>query len=161
MIAREFLSDVTAVTRHLIALCPDGRRDELFALAHMALNRRRLAHGWADPEPDDPARTEDREVASEGDCGLPPALSVPGPDLEHARGAPGPASPEDEAAVLEMSAPVDTAFLRLWFICWEAMLGDEADPTHGALRFHHHQQSPDWQDRAVATALIGRFLFYR
>ncbi len=35
------------------------------------------------------------------------------------------------------------------------------DPTHGATRFHRHDQCPAWSKTLEASALLGPYVYYR
>lgn len=50
---------------------------------------------------------------------------------------------------------------RARYIAWAASTGRIADPTDGALYFHHQQVAPTWIAQLRHTATIGAHLFYR
>ncbi len=49
---------------------------------------------------------------------------------------------------------------KVFTIAWSVAHRRQPDPTGGAVRCHDHRCSPGWADETVATALIGRYLFY-
>lgn len=54
----------------------------------------------------------------------------------------------------------DPAFCRALATLCLVAAGDVGDPTHGATRFHAHDEDPDWASGLPPSALIGRYFFY-
>lgn len=54
----------------------------------------------------------------------------------------------------------DQAFCRLFANICHVWNSDHEDPTHGALRFHRHDEFPQWAQSAKPLALIGSRFFY-
>ncbi len=54
----------------------------------------------------------------------------------------------------------DPAFCRALATLCLVAAGDISDPTHGATRFHAHDEDPDWARGSAPSALIGRHFFY-
>lgn len=55
----------------------------------------------------------------------------------------------------------EAVWARARYIAWAASTGRIADPTDGALYFHHEQVAPTWIAQLQHTATIGEHLFYR
>jgi hypothetical protein len=55
----------------------------------------------------------------------------------------------------------NTRYCRVFATLCRVWSGDFSDPTSGATLAHRHDEQPDWAERAVATALIGPWIFYR
>lgn len=69
----------------------------------------------------------------------------------------GPMSPPAESGIDFTNGRYCQVFATLCRV-WS---GDFSDPTNGATVAHRHDEEPDWADQAVATALIGPWIFYR
>ncbi|HYE52529.1 MAG TPA: cell wall hydrolase [Azospirillaceae bacterium] len=53
------------------------------------------------------------------------------------------------------------AWERAMRIAHEMAANPQADPTNGALYFHHEQVHPDWRYKFERTAQIGEHMYYR
>jgi hypothetical protein len=54
----------------------------------------------------------------------------------------------------------DAGYCRTFAAVCRVWSGEAEDPTHGATRFHLHDELPDWGRKAHPRALIGRRFFY-
>ncbi len=144
MITRVSLIEAAWFARRLLRLCPDGQPQELRALTHMLLNRRRMLWSWEEEslpmEPPFP-------IVAEPVVGVPPMLAS--------------GSPPARTVAPTRHSSRDRVFLNALLSSYEALRRPDNDPTKGALNYQHHEHPPYWDDHARATALIGRYLFYR
>lgn len=58
------------------------------------------------------------------------------------------------------AAHLETRFKSLSIVA-AVFAGLYEDPTHGATRFHRHDQCPDWSRNLRPCALLGPYLYYR
>ncbi len=154
MITRVSLNEAAWFARRLLKLCPDGRADEWHAMTHMLRNRQRMAGAWAQEAfPAGPPFPTAAEPVVGGPAFVPAASGGARPAMEEA--------PPARTVPATLHSPRDKAFLNALLSSYEALGGTDRDPTWGALSFHHHETAPFGDGHARATALIGRFLFYR
>jgi len=55
---------------------------------------------------------------------------------------------------------IDKKYCRSLAIASQVWSGEEADPTVGAIRFHRHDDWPEWAENSEPVALIGNWFFY-
>ena len=54
----------------------------------------------------------------------------------------------------------DAQFRQIYALVCRVWSGQEADPTDGAVRAHHHLEAPVWTECARATGFFGPWMFY-
>ncbi len=59
-----------------------------------------------------------------------------------------------------LKSGIDKNYYRSLAIASQVWSGEEADPTVGAIRFHRHDDWPEWAENCQPVALIGNWFFY-